>query len=132
MRILTQNRDCPINPTPSLPYNTSSILYKYSLGTDASNHTFSEDCLSINVWTKPQVGEPKKAVMLWIYGGGETFFPKIAPTFFLARLFTETILGFTTGTSNSPAYNGAILAEDEDVVVVTFKYALMSASSIQN
>jgi cholinesterase len=30
----------------------------------------SEDCLTINVWTKPQVGEKKKAVMVWIYGGG--------------------------------------------------------------
>jgi hypothetical protein len=70
--------------------------------------------------------------MLWIYGGGKTFFSNRAPIFFLARLLTEIMLGFTTGTSNSPAYNGAILAEDEDVVVVTFKYALMSASSIQN
>jgi len=26
---------------------------------------FSEDCLSINVWTKPQTGEKKKAVMIW-------------------------------------------------------------------
>ena len=33
--------------------------------------TFSEDCLSLNVWTKPQTGEKKKAVLLWVYGGGE-------------------------------------------------------------
>jgi cholinesterase len=25
---------------------------------------FSEDCLFLNVWTKPQVGEQKKAVMV--------------------------------------------------------------------
>jgi cholinesterase len=33
-------------------------------------NSISEDCLTINVWTKPQVGEKKKAVMVWIYGGG--------------------------------------------------------------
>ena len=33
--------------------------------------TVSEDCLTLNVWTKPQTGEAKKAVMVWIYGGGE-------------------------------------------------------------
>ena len=31
----------------------------------------SEDCLTLNVWTKPQSGEKKKAVLFWIYGGGE-------------------------------------------------------------
>ena len=30
----------------------------------------SEDCLTLNVWTKPQNGEAKKAVLLFIYGGG--------------------------------------------------------------
>lgn len=34
------------------------------------NQTFSEDCLKLNVWTKPQSGEKGKAVMMWIYGGG--------------------------------------------------------------
>lgn len=29
-----------------------------------------EDCLYLNVYTKPQVGEKKKAVLVWIYGGG--------------------------------------------------------------
>ena len=31
--------------------------------------TQSEDCLTLNVWTKPQVGEKKMAVLAWIYGG---------------------------------------------------------------
>jgi len=30
-----------------------------------ANQTYSEDCLSLNVWTKPQVGEKKKAVLVW-------------------------------------------------------------------
>lgn len=58
-----------------------------------------EDCLTLNIWTKPQVGESGKAVMLWVYGGA-----------------------FTTGNSNNPLYNGQYIADQEDVVVVTFKY----------
>lgn len=29
----------------------------------------SEDCLTLNVWTKPQVGEKRKAVLVWLHGG---------------------------------------------------------------
>lgn len=59
---------------------------------------YSEDCLNLNVWTKPQTGEAKKAVLVWIYGGG-----------------------FNSGSSSVPGYNGANIAEQEDVVVVSFK-----------
>jgi carboxylesterase type B len=62
---------------------------------------FSEDCLTLNVWTAPQKGERKKAVLVWIYGGG-----------------------FTTGSSAAPLYNGQHLADLEDVVVVTIKYVI--------
>ncbi|KAN0091824.1 alpha/beta-hydrolase [Hyaloscypha variabilis] len=62
---------------------------------------FSEDCLTLNVWTKPQTGEAKKAVLLWIYGGG-----------------------FTTGNSDNPSYNGQFIADQEDVVVVSINYRL--------
>ncbi|KAI1005840.1 hypothetical protein K3495_g2380 [Podosphaera aphanis] len=61
----------------------------------------NEDCLFLNVWTKPQVGEKKKAVMVWIYGGA-----------------------FSFGSSSMPAYNGRNLAALEDVVVVSFNYRL--------
>lgn len=59
---------------------------------------FSEDCLTVNVWTKPQTGETKKAVLVWIYGGG-----------------------FSTGSSRTAAYNGQYIADQEDVVVVSLK-----------
>ena len=62
---------------------------------------YSEDCLFLNVWTRPQVGEKRKAVMIWIYGGG-----------------------FNGGSSTTPLYNGAKLAELEDVIVVTLKWVL--------
>lgn len=58
----------------------------------------SEDCLTLNVWTKPQTGEAKKAVMVWIHGGG-----------------------FTSGSSAQPWHRGQHLADQEDVVVVSIK-----------
>ena len=59
----------------------------------------SEDCLTLNVWTKPQVGEAKKAVLVWIYGGG-----------------------YIAGVTNVPYNYGQRLAEEGDVVVVSFKF----------
>lgn len=63
-----------------------------------TNASYSEDCLYLNVWTKPQTGEAKKAVLVWIYGGA-----------------------FTSGSSSISAYNGANIANQEEVVVVSFK-----------
>jgi cholinesterase len=62
------------------------------------NSTYDEDCLYLNVWTKPQSGDSKKAVLVWIYGGA-----------------------FTSGSSANSGYNGANLAEQEDVIVVSLK-----------
>ncbi|KAL8986486.1 MAG: hypothetical protein Q9177_004160, partial [Variospora cf. flavescens] len=58
-----------------------------------------EDCLKLNVWTKPTVGEKKKAVLFWLYGGG-----------------------FTKGTTNTFLYDGEFLADTQDVVVVSANY----------
>jgi cholinesterase len=58
----------------------------------------SDDCLTLNIWTKPQTGEKAKAVLLWIYGGA----------FFL-------------GNTASKVYNGARLANENDVIVVSAK-----------
>ncbi|KZL71262.1 carboxylesterase [Colletotrichum tofieldiae] len=61
----------------------------------------SEDCLTLNVWTKPQIGDPKKAVLVWIHGGA-----------------------FTTGSSRVPANNGQFIADQTDVVLVSLNYRL--------
>jgi cholinesterase len=61
--------------------------------------SYSEDCLTLNIWTKPQSGSKSKAVMIWIYGGG-----------------------FGSGSSYSPGYNGARLADEHDVVLVSVNY----------
>ncbi|KAF1816769.1 alpha/beta-hydrolase [Eremomyces bilateralis CBS 781.70] len=60
-----------------------------------------EDCLYLNIWTKPQIGDRKKAVMIWIYGGG-----------------------FVVGSGANAVYNGASLADEEDVILVTINYRL--------
>jgi len=54
--------------------------------------------LNLNVWTKPQVGEAKKAVLVWLYGGA-----------------------FSGGSSAIAAYNGANLVEEQDIIVVSIK-----------
>ncbi|KAK4119589.1 alpha/beta-hydrolase [Parathielavia appendiculata] len=59
----------------------------------------SEDCLTLNIWTKPQTGEKRKAVMVWVHGGT-----------------------FISGSSAVPDYNGQFFAEQEDVVLVTINY----------
>ncbi|KAK3291614.1 Alpha/Beta hydrolase protein [Chaetomium fimeti] len=61
----------------------------------------SEDCLTLNVWTKPQTGEKRKAVMVYIHGGS-----------------------FVSGSSAVPAYNGQFFADQEDIVLVTINYRL--------
>jgi para-nitrobenzyl esterase len=57
-----------------------------------------EDCLQLNVWTRG-LDDAKRAVMVWIHGGG-----------------------FSGGTGGTPVYDGTVLAERCDVVVVTINY----------
>ncbi|KAF2672425.1 alpha/beta-hydrolase [Microthyrium microscopicum] len=65
----------------------------------SANATAGEDCLTLNVWTKPQTGEKAKAVMIWVYGGG-----------------------FGMGKTSDILYDGARLADDNDVVLVSMNY----------
>ena len=46
-------------------------LQWYGLAMGGGNKNYSDDCLGINIWTKPQTGEKAKAVLLWVHGGGE-------------------------------------------------------------
>ncbi|KAH8703544.1 putative carboxylesterase [Talaromyces proteolyticus] len=62
---------------------------------------YSEDCLTLNVWTRPTTSDTKKAVLFWIYGGG-----------------------FKTGSTNVTGYNGKYIADLEDVVIVSANYRL--------
>ncbi|KAL2075539.1 hypothetical protein VTL71DRAFT_482 [Oculimacula yallundae] len=101
--------NCPVRssngsslPTPQqIDAANATVAGIVTLSVLSSTGTDSEDCLSLNVWTKPQTGETKKAVLVWLYGGG-----------------------FSSGSSSVPGYNGANIAGQEDVVVVSFNYRL--------
>ena len=65
----------------------------------ASVNPQSEDCLTLNIWTR---GEKKNLpVMVFIHGGG-----------------------FQNGGSSDPLYNGSNFAAANDVVIVTINYRL--------
>ncbi|KAF1815958.1 alpha/beta-hydrolase [Eremomyces bilateralis CBS 781.70] len=99
-RIIKADKSCPANLATVNASDTSGAGKLLQVLSQV-NETSSEDCLHLNVWTKPQAGEKKKAVMIWIHGGG-----------------------FNTGSGASPVYNGARLANDQDVVVVSMNYRL--------
>jgi para-nitrobenzyl esterase len=61
----------------------------------------SEDCLTLNVWTRGLNDGAKRPVMVWYHGGG-----------------------FGYGSANTPRLAGANLAANHDVVVVTVNHRL--------
>jgi pimeloyl-ACP methyl ester carboxylesterase len=66
----------------------------------------SEDCLTLNIWTPylpngKVTPDKKKAVMLWIYGGG-----------------------FVSGSASDTTFDGSAMASRGDVVMVTVNYRL--------
>jgi len=61
----------------------------------------SEDCLVLNVWTPALRGNQKRAVMVWLHGGG-----------------------FASGSAGFTCYDGANLARKHDVVVVGVNHRL--------
>ncbi|KAM0547783.1 hypothetical protein ACHAPJ_010244 [Fusarium lateritium] len=70
-------------------------------GTGSDGEPQSEDCLTLNLWTKPQVGERKKAILVWIHGGAYSY-----------------------GSSRTPNYNGEYIADQEDVILISLNYRL--------
>jgi carboxylesterase type B len=76
----------------------SPELRAYGEGMGGKGNEYGEDCLGINIWTKPQTGEKAKAVLFWVHGGG-----------------------FSSGTAHAPFMDGARYAEEQDVIVVTIQ-----------
>nr|POF02479.1 cholinesterase [Quercus suber] len=94
---------CP-QPSSAIRYGTLNLtdnVVDILNGLGALPNEQSEDCLTINVWTKsPGIGR-NRPVMLWTHGGG-----------------------FLTGGSALPVYTGQKWAEDEDVVFMSFNYRM--------
>ncbi|KAG7053857.1 carboxylesterase [Colletotrichum scovillei] len=91
---------------PPVPYNGSAVINgsAFSPGCMQPSDTEypqSEDCLSVNVWTKPQVGERKKAVLVWVHGGAYSY-----------------------GSAREDGYSGRFFANDSDVVLMSINYRL--------
>ncbi|KAE8359425.1 Alpha/Beta hydrolase protein [Aspergillus caelatus] len=99
----TVRANCPANTGttpddyPGFTPQAQGIIQTFAqqLGTPQS-----EDCLYLNVWTKPTTSA-LKPVLVFIHGGR-----------------------FSLGGAHSPYYDGQILADEQEVVVVTFNYRL--------
>jgi para-nitrobenzyl esterase len=63
----------------------------------------SEDCLRLNVWTTSLDRNAKRPVMVWLHGGG-----------------------FTSGNGSYTMYNGANMARQHDVVMLSVNHRLNS------
>lgn len=64
-----------------------------------------EECLYLNVWKPTTIIEPVVATMVRINGGGFA-------------------IGFAIGSGADPYHDGAVLAREQDVVVLTLKYRI--------
>lgn len=98
--------DCPQNTAAYFAYPNATEQYRdvYAAFVNQLNNTQSEDCLALNVWSKANisgVSAAKKPVLVFIHGGR-----------------------FSGGTSNTPFYRGDLLANAQDVVVVTFNFRM--------
>ncbi|KAI9656504.1 MAG: hypothetical protein M1821_004711 [Bathelium mastoideum] len=97
----SQPDDCPY--VEDLWGNVPGELYSHApriMAQESADgiNAMSEDCLALNVWAPPS-GDVKKPVMVFLYGGG-----------------------FERGSINNPAYIGAHMAANEDVLVVTVNF----------
>lgn len=107
----TQGFDCPQTASRYFAYPNATGQYArvYSNFVNSLNNTQSEDCLTLNVWSKPAGNSTTddggdaglKPVLVWIYGGR-----------------------FSAGTSNTPFYHGEFMADAQEVVVVTFNFRM--------
>ncbi|MBI5503633.1 MAG: carboxylesterase family protein [Deltaproteobacteria bacterium] len=75
-------------------------------GTDSEN----EDCLYLNVWTPQATQTAPRAVMVWIHGGG--------------NVTGSTGDGIPFPDYDGHFYDGHLLAEERNVVVVSLNYRL--------
>lgn len=86
-----------------VPDSADTIFKAFRMGDDYVVGPMSEDCLTLNVWTKRDVVNPPKAVIVWIHGGS-----------------------YRSGSSKFPIYNGKHIADQDNVVIVSLKCVCMT------
>ncbi|KAL9484085.1 hypothetical protein ACSS6W_002874 [Trichoderma asperelloides] len=97
--------DCPLTPSKPVAYPgfTPQAQQIVNYFASAAGTPQSEDCLTLNIWSKATQNSLKatKPVLVFFYGGR-----------------------FTIGNTDSPFYTGKYFADAEDIVVVTVNYRL--------
>ncbi|MFC1948037.1 carboxylesterase/lipase family protein [Chloroflexota bacterium] len=82
------------------PISLQQVMQMSFTGREPENEPQSEDCLYLNIWS-PGLDDEKRAVMVWIHGGG-----------------------YSMGSGSSRMHPGDILPKRGDVVIVTINYRL--------
>ncbi|KAF5268941.1 hypothetical protein FOXYS1_153 [Fusarium oxysporum] len=97
--------DCPLSPSKKVDYpdmarQAQQIISYFA---SAAGTPQSEDCLTLNIWSKATANSAKanKPVLVFFYGGR-----------------------FAIGNTNSPFYTGKYFADAEDIVVITVNYRI--------
>ena len=97
--------DCPQKGLSSPPIKYPNQTPQFPRIIDAfgggRGNAQSEDCLTLNVWTKNPGSGKKVGVLLWIHGGR-----------------------FTLGDTNTPFYQGQYLVDAEEIIFVSINYRL--------
>ncbi|PCD32260.1 hypothetical protein FGRA07_09512 [Fusarium graminearum] len=97
--------DCPLSPSKKVDYPdmTPQAQRIISYFASAAGTPQSEDCLTLNIWSRvtPNSAKANKPVLVFFYGGR-----------------------FAIGNTNSPFYNGKYFADAEDIIVVTVNYRI--------
>ena len=95
--------DCPqiglTSPPIKYPNQTTQFSAIISAFGGGRGNPQSEDCLTLNIWTKRPGSRNKTGVLVWIHGGR-----------------------FTLGNTNTPFYQGQYIVESEDIVFVSINY----------
>ncbi len=97
----TTRRFMPPLPAPAWKGVRPALDYGPSAPQAQPREPTSEDCLYLNVWTRGLADGQRRAVMVYLHGGG-----------------------FASGSGSSPLYSGVNLCRRGDVVVVTVNHRL--------